>query len=179
VFDTIGHARAGPVEGFNLKQELEFELTDREFRRSWLAEYYRRPGFRSFRIFAGPVVFTAGAMMLRDAHEPSGRAAGAVALVYGVYHALRPFLLVMLVMRRRRKLGQRKYRLTIDEGGIAISDGKGSSQIPWKDVSASGLGDGYLWYEVRKSARATIPFRAMADRRELESMFREWGHFQP
>ena len=161
-----------------MRQQLEFELTDAEFRQSWLAEYYRRPGFRSFRILLGPVVATIGAMMLRDAHQTSGRAIGAIAVVYGVYHTIRPFLLSMLVVRRRRKLGLRRYRVTLDETGIEIGDGKGASRIPWKDVSASGLGASYLWYEVRKSARATIPFRAMEDRAAIEATFRKWGHFQ-
>jgi hypothetical protein len=161
-----------------MKQELEFELTESEFRRSWLAEYYRRPGLRWFRILAGPVVFTVGAILLRDAHDTSGRAAGAVALVYGVFHALRPFLLSALVLRKRRKLGRKTYRLTLDAKGIGISDGKGTSVIAWADVSASGLGRDYLWYEVRKSARATIPFRAMGDRRAVEALFLEWGHFR-
>ncbi len=161
-----------------MKHELEFELTDREFKRSWLAEYYRRPGFRSFRILAGPVILTVGAMMVRDAHDTSGRIAGAIAVVYGAYHALRPFLLSTLVVRRRRKLGVGRYRLTVDDGGIRISDGKGSTQVSWTDVSASGVGDGYLWYEVRKSARATIPFRAMTDREGVEATFRKWGHFR-
>ncbi len=157
--------------------ELEFELTDREFRRAWLAEYYRRPGARAFRLLAGPILFTVGAIVLRDAEGTQGRAFGAIALVYGVHHALRPFLLSALVVRRRRKLGLRKYRLTIDDGGIAISDGKGTSHVAWSDVTASGRGDGYLWYEVRSSARATIPVRAMPDPEAIEGVFRRFGRF--
>lgn len=157
---------------------VEFELTDREFRKSWLAEYYRRPGLRWFRILAGPVVLVVGAIMLRDAHDVGGRAAGSVAVVYGVFHALRPFFLSALVMRRRRKLGRRKYRVTLDDAGIGISDGKQSSQVPWADVTASGPGDGYVWYELRKSARAILPFRAMPDREAIIETFRKKGRYR-
>lgn len=141
-----------------------FVLSDDEFRRAWLAEYYRRPGWRSLRLLGGPALVALGAIMLRS---PAAfqRVMGVVALLFGIYYAVKPWLAARVVTRERRRSGRADLELevTLHGRGVTIDDGKVQTELPWYEVSSSGMGKDYVWYEVRGGARATIPLRVVDD----------------
>ena len=48
-------------------QTFRFTLTDAEYRRAWIREYYRRPGARVLRLLAGPLLAMLGVGMIARA----------------------------------------------------------------------------------------------------------------
>ena len=152
----------------------EFRLSDAEFRRAWLTEYLRRPGFARLRLFLGPAIALFGARALGAAHDGEGRLVGMLAVAFGVWQVARPWLLVSSMLRRRRQLGSAEQPLvvTLDDAGIAVFDGTRDTRLPWKAVTAAGRGRDYVWFEVRGATRATIPLRAVKDEAGLVDALR-------
>lgn len=158
----------------------EFVLTDDEFRRAWLAEYFRRPGAAALRVVVGIVFVGLGIQMAQGAPEAVGRAIGVAAIVLGMWHLARPFLMVRAVLRQRRDSGaaSRRMRVRVADGGVAISDGQKETELGWDAITAAGRGKGYVWFEVRGSARGTIPLRAVGDEAALVEAFRAHGKWR-
>jgi hypothetical protein len=155
-----------------------FTLSDEEFRRAWLAEYYRRPGWRSLRILGGPAFVALGVMMVRS-DAVFQRVMGVVAILFGVYYALKPLLAARALTAQRRRSGRADVELevTLHGRGVRIDDGKVRTELPWHEVTAAGMGRGYVWYEVRGGSRATIPLRVVDELDPLVEMLRrhtEW-----
>ena len=158
----------------------EFELRDDEFRRAWLAEYFRRPGAAALRVVIGIVFIGLGIHMAQGAPEMVGRAIGTAAIVLGMWHLARPFLMVRAILRQRRESGAaaRRMRVRVGEAGISVSDGQKESELAWDTITAAGRGNGYVWFEVRGSARGTIPLRAVGDEAALIEAFRTRGKWR-
>lgn len=158
----------------------EFELTDDEFRRAWLAEYFRRPGAAALRVVVGMVFLGLGIRMATGAPEATGRAIGIAAVVLGIWHLVRPFVMVRAVLRHRRESGAaaRRMRVRVGSSGVAISDGQKETEVGWDSITAAGRGKDYVWFEVRGSARGTIPLRAVGDEAALIEAFRERGKWR-
>jgi hypothetical protein len=158
----------------------EFRLSDREFERAWLAEYFRRPGLARLRVLLGPAIAIFGINLIRGASDRVGVAIGVVAILLGVWHVARPFVIVRAAVRHRRKTGaaERTMRVRVGEEGIAISDGVKETRLPWDQVTGAGRASEYVWFEVRRSARATIPLGAIGDVAALEQAFRARGKWR-
>lgn len=152
---------------------FEFQLSDQEFRQAWLAEYFRRPGLGLFRVIAGPAFVAIGVSMARG-DDLFGRGIGVAAIVLGVWHVVKPFVLASAMVRKRRAIGaaDAKMRVRVDGSGIRVSDGKRETQLAWDAITAAGRGRDYVWFEIRRSARGTIPLRAIADEAALVELFR-------
>lgn len=157
-----------------MKLVYRFTLSDEEFGRAWLREYYRRPGWRVTRVLGGPLVIGLGVFMVRSA-DLFTRAIGVAAMVLGLWYGLKPLLAAHLMKRRRRESGRSEVELevTLSDQGLRIDDGKVRTELGWDEVRSAGRGDGYVWYELRGGSRATIPSRAVDDREALERMLRE------
>ncbi|MDQ3035105.1 MAG: hypothetical protein M3Y87_22050 [Myxococcota bacterium] len=158
---------------------FEFQLSDRDFRQAWLAEYFRRPGLGLFRVIAGPAFIVVGLQMLRG-DDPMGRGIGIAAILLGVWHLVRPFVLVRAMVRRRRASGaaDARMRVSVDGSGIAVSDGKKETRLGWDAITGAGRGRDYFWFEIRKSARGTIPLRAVGDEAALTELFQSRGKWR-
>ena len=156
-----------------------FTLTDRDFARAWLTEYYRRPGWRLLRFGAGPAIVALGWSMTSGPTALT-RGMGWVAIAFGVYYALKPLLGCWMMVRRRRASGRSELSLEVQIGsrGVRIDDGKVRTQLGWDQVSSAGRGRDYFWYELRGGARATIPLGAVDDAAELEATLREHTRWQ-
>ena len=152
---------------------FEFQLSDREFRQAWLAEYFRRPGLGLFRVIAGPAFVAIGLSMLRG-EELFARGIGVAAIVLGVWHVVKPFVLASAMVRQRRASGasDARMRVRVDDGGITVSDGKKATRLAWDTITGAGRGRDYVWFEIRRSARGTIPLRAVRDEAALIELFR-------
>lgn len=146
---------------------MTIALSPGERARSWLVEHYRRQGNPPMRTMIGLGVTAMGAAMVHRAPTTIAW----LALAWGAFLTLRPvaFAAWLLIARRQVK----PFVVTLDARGVNIAGDKGARLIPWSDVSASGLGSDYLWYEIRRGPRATIPFRVMEDRAGIEALFRE------
>lgn len=151
-----------------------FTLSDEEFRRAWLAEYFRRPGWRSLRILGGPAFVGLGVVLLQS-EAVFQRVMGVVAVLFGLYYAAKPWLAARALTAQRRRSGRADVELevTFHPRGVRIDDGKVRTELPWREVTAAGLGRGYVWYEVSGSSRATVPLRVVDDLEALVAMLRE------
>jgi hypothetical protein len=158
---------------------FEFHLDDTEFSQAWLAEYFRRPGLGLLRVLAGPAFILIGLEMMRGP-EAMGRGIGVAAIVLGVWHLLRPFVLVRSLVRRRRASGASgaRMRVTVEDAGIRVSDGSKETRFPWDSITAAGRGRDYVWFEIRRSARGTIPLRVVKDEAKLIESFRSRGKWR-
>jgi hypothetical protein len=141
-----------------------FRLGDDEFRRAWLREYYRRPGWRSLRVLGGPGFVVLG-LAMASGSDLFMRVMGTVTVLFGVYYALKPWLMVRAITRRRRAAGhhQREFTITVRKKGVQIDDGNVRTELPWAEIDQAGEGPEYVWYQVRGGHRATIPHRALGD----------------
>lgn len=158
----------------------EFELTDDEFRRAWLAEYFRRPGAAVLRIVVGIVFAGMGIQMAAGAPEATGRVIGVAAVALGLWHLARPFVMVRAILRHRRESGAaaRRMRVAVGDAGITVDDGRTETALGWDSITAAGRGKDYVWFEVRGSARGTIPLRAVGDEGALVEAFRTHGKWR-
>ncbi|HBQ16145.1 MAG TPA: hypothetical protein DEF51_35105 [Myxococcales bacterium] len=156
-------------------QTYRFALTDGEYRRAWIREYYRRPGARMLRLLAGPLIALLGVGMLARAPRLFERGMGVVALFFGLYLLFKPLLLANALVRRRQRTGmaERELEVTLRAEGIRIDDGKIRTNLPWDEVRAAGRGPDYVWYEMKGGSRATIPLRAVDDLEALEALLRD------
>lgn len=160
---------------------FEFQLSDREFSRAWLTEYFRRPGLGLFRAVAGPTILVFGFQIARDAHDTFGRAIGVLAMALGLWHVVRPFVLVRAHVKKRRESGaaQATMRVRVDESGVRVGDGNKETRLGWDAITAAGKSADYVWFEIRRSARGTIPLRAVGEREaELIEAFRARGKWR-
>lgn len=159
--------------------KYEFQLSDQEFSRAWLAEFFRRPGLGLFRVLAGPVFVAVGVQMVRG-DELFARGIGVAAILLGVWHVLRPFVLVRAMVGQRRKTGaaESTIRLDVGENGIVVSDGAKETRLGWDAITGAGRGRDYVWFEIRKAARGTIPLRAVDDEQALIETFRSRGKWR-
>ena len=66
-------------------------------------------------------------------------------------------------------------RVRVDDSGVHVSDGAKETQLGWDAITAAGRGNGYVWFEVRGSARGTIPTRVIGDEPALVEVFRARG----
>lgn len=149
------------------RHEMTIALTPSEMARSWLVEHYRRQGSPPMRtMIALGVMVIGGVGVARN-----GAPVAWLALVWGAFLTLRPILFAASLFFTRRQ--SKPFVVTVDARGVNIAGDKGARLIPWPEITASGLGTDYLWYEVRRGSRATIPFRVMTDRAELEALFRQ------
>lgn len=158
---------------------FEFQLDDREFKEAWLAEYFRRPGLGLLRLLAGPAFILIGFEMTRGP-EVMGRGIGVAAIVLGVWHLVRPFVLVRALVRRRRASGasSARMRVAVEETGIRVSDGSKETRFSWDAITAAGRGRNYVWFEIRRSTRGTIPLRVLNDEATLIESFRSRGKWR-
>lgn len=155
--------------------QYTFRLSDQEFRRAWLAEYYRRPGWRVIRVAAAPALVAMGVSMLRIERATNAAlytALGWLTIAYGIYYAIKPFLRAHVLVRERQKqnAAARELTLSLDESAMEIDDGRMSVRLTWNEVSAAGRGRDYIWYELRSGQRATIPLRAVQDEEQLVAL---------
>jgi hypothetical protein len=152
-------------------QTFRFKLSDREFAMAWLREYYRRPGWRSIRVLGGPLMVMVG-VALRGSSQTFTSVMGIVAIVFGVYYALKPivFTSVLTSQRRRRNSADVEIEVTFDRDGMRVADGKAKTALPWERITASGVTDEYVWIELSNGNRATIPRRAIPDLEELRAL---------
>jgi hypothetical protein len=148
------------------RYEMRIALGRTEMARSWLVEHYRRQGNPPMRTMIAVGITVVGAAMVR--REPAPIAW--IALAWGLFLLLRPVLFAAFLWITRG--ASPPFVVTVDERGVNVAGSKGARLLPWKDVTAFGIGVDYLWYEIRRGPRATIPFRVMTDREGLEALFR-------
>lgn len=147
--------------------EVSFALSDEEFRRAWLREHYAQAS--PARNVVGPVMVVLSAWVL------ARHGASFLPLVaggYGLFLIARPFLLLTQLLRERKKQGPVTLALRVDETGITIRRGAKTIELAWSRITAAGRRDDYVWYEIGRSQRATIPLRVVEDREALEALFR-------
>ena len=151
-----------------------FTLTDDEYGRMWLREYYRRPGWRVWRVIGGPCFVLLGLAMVRGS-ELFTMGMGVVSIVFGLWYAVRPWIAMkaMVEERRRRGGGRSEIEVRLHRDGVRVDDGKAKREIPWEDIVRSGEGPGYVWYELKGGSRATIPERVVDDGDALREKLRE------
>ncbi len=155
------------------RYEMTIALWRSEMARSWLVEHYRRQGSPPMRTMIGLGIMVMGALMV----QRSGTPMAWIALAWGAFLTLRPILFAAWLFFTRGT--PKPFVVTIDARGVEIRGDKGARLIAWKDITASGQGTDYLWYEVRRASRATIPFRVMTDRAGLEALFEEHAAPKP
>ena len=141
-----------------------FVLSDAEFGRAWLREYYRRPGWRLWRVIGGPCFVALGFAMSRSA-EPLTMGMGIASIAFGIFYAVRPWMASKAMVAHRRKGGRSgvEIQLSLHRGGIRIDDGKVQKEIAWEHIASSGETPEYVWYELAGGNRATIPLRVVDD----------------
>lgn len=149
----------------------EIELTDEELRKAWIREDRDRRGLLS-RAF-GPILLLFGVATLASQATPASRLVALLALAYGFFRILRPSILLRRVLQERRKGGDERVKLTLDDEGITLERGGRSARFPWSDVTAAGEreAEGYFFYELRGKHRAPIPHRVVEDRDALRACF--------
>jgi len=151
-----------------------FVLSDEEFGSAWLREYYRRPGWKTWRVIGGPCFFALG-LAMSTSGELLTKGVGIATALLGVWYGVKPFLARRLLTAQRRKAGHSdlQLELRLNREGIRIDDGNVRKQIPWSDVVRAGESKDYVWYELSGGSRATIPRRVIDDLDALRDELRE------
>lgn len=156
---------------------FEFIQTHREFSLAWIGEYYRMGKWGGLRLLGGPAMVYVGWQLrvLRPGHWLA--AVGSFAIGYGIYYAVKPLLQVLLLLRRRHKLGGHRTTMVVDVDaeGIVIHSGSAHTTLGWDQIARAGWRSSYLWFELAQSTRAIIPLRSIEDREAIEQLFREQG----
>lgn len=126
------------------------------------------------RIVAGPGLIVLGLSSLR-AGDLFNRVMGGVCAVFGLYYALKPFLAAWMLTKQRRQSGvaDQEIGVTFGPEGVEIDQGNTRTELGWEDVRAAGSGSRYVWYELKRGARATVPMSAIEDPAALEALLRE------
>lgn len=149
--------------------EYDVDLTDAELRTAWLTEDRARRSL--MRRAIGPVAVVVGLGALVG--EGGSRLLGVLAVAFGLFLVAQPFLVVAGVLAARRKQGSTRVTVALDDDGISLTrDGK-TARFAWKDVTAAGRRDSYVWYELRGQHRAPIPLRVVPDVDALTVLLRE------
>ncbi len=153
------------------KQTLtyRFVLSDAEFGHMWLREFYRRPGWRIWRVIGGPCFIALGIAMARGT-EVLTTGMGVGSIVFGLWYAVRPWIAMKAIVAQRRKRGRSNIELELwlHRDGIRVDDGKVKKEIPWENIVRAGESRSYVWYELAGGSRATIPLRVVGDRDALQ-----------
>ncbi|MBX7192179.1 MAG: hypothetical protein K1X94_08985 [Sandaracinaceae bacterium] len=149
----------------------EIALTDDELRTAWLTEDRARRGFLRRSIGPALVVFGLGTLVSQP--DGTARLLGIAAVAWGLFQLARPFLVVAQVLKERRARGGDEVTVVLDDDGIALTRQGKSMRAPWKDVTAAGQRDTYVWYELRGQHRAPIPLRVVPDAEALRALLRE------
>ncbi len=161
---------------------VAFRQTSGDFARSWLHEYYRQRGMGPIRRVSGPLLVALGlALQTLARGETKVAAAGTFFVYFGVYHLVRPFLLLGLALLRRRRRGAGgEIALELDERGLRLTDASSStsSKVGWDVISAGGARPDYAWVEIRGGSRLAIPRRAFDDFDAFEDFFRRRGKWR-
>lgn len=172
--------RAGTELG-SVKQTLtyRFVLSDDEVGRAWLREYYRRPGWRLWRVIGGPCFVGLGIVMATSG-ELLTRGVGIATIAMGIWYAVKPLVGARAVVssRRRRGLSDREIEVRLHRDGVRIDDGQVRKELAWSDVRRAGEGSEYFWYEVGHGSRATIPKRVVDDPDALRDKLRAHTEFE-
>lgn len=157
-----------------MKLVYRFRLSDEEFSRAWLREYYRRPGWRGFRVAGGPMIAALGLAAMVRAADTFTLLMGGLAVLLGVWLTVKPWLAASMIRKQRQAAGRAEepITLTLSDSGLTIDNGRTRTELSWSDVSASGRGPDYVWYAIGGGARATIPLRAVDDPAALEELLR-------
>ncbi len=155
----------------------EFVLTHGQFAKAWLAEYYLAAKSGPFRLFGGPFMAALGWQLHRMFRGSPMAVLGSVAIGFGVYYTLKPFLQIALKLRYRHRFGAHKTKteVTLDDDGIEIRSGKAEVSLGWDRIARAGKRPHYVWFETDKSTRGTIPRTAIDDLPALEQLFRDKG----
>ena len=157
---------------------FEFVQTHGEFARAWLVEYYRSGKWTFVRVLGGPAMAYLGWRLHQLQPGTWMAALGSFGIGFGIYYALKPFLHVALLVRRRHKRGAQTTKVIVEvdgEDGIRVESGSASTTLGWDQIVRAGWRRGYLWFEVTQGSRAIIPMRAIADREALDAVFRDHG----
>ncbi len=149
----------------------EVDLTDAELRDAWLTEDRARRGLARRAI--GPAMIVFGLGTLASQPEATARAIATFAILLGLFQIVRPFLTVArAISERRRRVGSQRVTVTIDDDGIALTREGKTARFAWKDVTAAGERETYVWYELRGQHRAPIPRRVIGDLDALRATLR-------
>jgi hypothetical protein len=125
---------------------ISYEVSRADAARLLLYGYYTRPGWRWVRIVAGPLMVVLGILMLTQPGRFSTIYGGAV-IGYGVYYALRPFL---MMIARLRRMEDASSALEILPGeGLLFSDSAASSRVDMTKVRRVRLSESYLTIELK------------------------------
>lgn len=152
-----------------------FVLSNDEFAHAWIREYYRRPGFRVWRVVGGPIFFGVGVAMSLGRGDLLMRAMGWLTALLGVWYTIKPLLAMWAMRAHRIKSGRAdvELQLTLHRDGIRIGDDKVDTEIPWEEVTQAGETRHYVWYELCGGSRGTIPIRVVDDLDALRSLLGE------
>lgn len=144
----------------------EIELSDQELATAWVREHYARQG--SLRFWMAPALLLFGVVILAQAPNNMPRLAAFLMLAWGAFSLLKPFLMAsQIVAQRRKRGGTRRVIVHLDETGLSIAKPEPSEAagkvvvFPWKDITAAGMRQDYVWYEIRGAQRAPIPKRVI------------------
>ena len=153
-----------------MRQRYDVELTDEELRTAWLTEDRARRGL--LRRAIGPAMVVLGVVTLASDGSPTARLVGLLALAFGLFHLARPFLTVARVLSERRRAGDTRIVVELADEGISLTRAGKTVRFPWKEVTAAGRRETYIWYELRGQHRAPIPLRAVSDPDALTALLR-------
>lgn len=160
----------------------EIRLTDDELRTAWLTEDNARRGLLRRSIGPALVVFGLGSIVsggVGQGGDVLAQLLGVAAVALGLFHVARPFLVIARVLAERRRRGDDTVIVVLDDDGIGLTRQGKSMRMPWKDVTAAGQRDTYVWYELRGQHRAPIPLRVVPDAEALRALLRERTRWLP
>lgn len=156
---------------------FEFVQSHREYAWAWLVEYYRSGRWGPLRLLGGPAMVYLGWRLhvLRPGEWLA--AVGSFTIGFGVYYTLKPFLQILLLLRRRHKMGAQRTPVIVelDDAGLRIRSGGAETSLGWERVSKAGWRPTYLWFELSSGSRAIVPTRAIDDPAPLDALLRAQG----
>jgi len=162
---------AGAADSGEESFRYEIELTDQELATAWVREHYARQG--SLRFWMAPALLFFGVVVLAQAPNNLPRLAAFLMLAWGAFSLIKPFLMASQVVAQRRKRGgTRAVIVHLDESGLSIAKAEPPDSLtapgkvivfPWKDITAAGVRQDYVWYEIRGAQRAPIPKRVITN----------------
>lgn len=148
---------------------FEIALSDQELATAWVREHYGRQG--SLRFWMAPALVFLGVLLMAQA-TGAPRIAAVLMIVWGLFALARPFLMAsQIVAQRRKRGGTHKVELRIENKGLTITKEGKAVLFPWKDITAAGVRQDYVWYEIRGAQRAPIPKRVIPDVEALQRFF--------
>jgi hypothetical protein len=117
------------------------------------------------------IVFGLGTLASQS--DGTARVIATFAVLLGLFQIARPFLTVArAISERKRRGGSQRVTVALDDAGIALTREGKTVRFPWKDVTAAGERETYVWYELRGQHRAPIPRRVIDDLEALRDKLR-------